>query len=123
MRLCRGTSVKLLRNNSDKLSSYKVCTTASAAFVLRPVFLQKLQNTGAYMEDVTDPTHSAPLWRDFMGVMHACRSEDLNEAFLRILTLCDRRVPPNAKYALPAQADVTCALCNVRQRTGQKRVA
>jgi len=73
------------------------------------------------MEDLTQ--RPAPLWRDFMGVVHACRSEDLNEVFLTILTLCDRRVPPNAKYVAAAQASVTCAICNIRSGTAQKRVA
>ena len=75
------------------------------------------------MEDLTQRPHAAPLWRDFMGDVHACRSEDLNEAFLTIVTLCDRRVPPNAKYVAPAQANITCAACNISRGIAQKRVA
>ena len=93
-------------------------TFASVAF-----FLQIHKIVGTSMEDVTERTQAAPLWRDFMGVVHACRSEDLNGAFLTILTLCDRLVPPNAKYVPEPQADVTCALCNIRQGKAQRRVA
>jgi hypothetical protein len=50
-------------------------------------------------------------WRDFVGNVHACRSVDLKEAFLLILTYCDRFVPPNARYASPADGAVTCLEC------------
>jgi hypothetical protein len=60
---------------------------------------------------VDEPNAPAPMWRDFGGVFHACRAVDVNDAFLLILTFCDRFVPPNAHFAHDAEASVTCAAC------------
>ena len=53
----------------------------------------------------------SPMWRDFGGVSHACRAVDVNDAFLLILTFCDRFVPPNARFVHDAEASVTCTAC------------
>ena len=60
------------------------------------------------VEEITAPS---PIWRDFGGVVHACRAVDVNDAFLLILTFCDRFVPPNARFAHDAEASVTCTAC------------
>ena len=53
----------------------------------------------------------SPIWRDFGGIAHACRAVDVNDAFLLILTFCDRFVPPNARFADELGASVTCTAC------------
>ena len=75
------------------------------------------------MEDVIDGADAAPLWRDFMGVVHECRSEDFHDVFLTILTLCDRRVPPNAHYVTSEQTGVTCASCVSSMGNANRRAA
>ena len=56
-------------------------------------------------------------WRDFGGNVHACRSVDLKEAFLLILTYCDRFVPPNARYASAADGEITCVECESKSHS------
>jgi hypothetical protein len=63
------------------------------------------------MQAVEELNASSPIWRDFGGVAHACRAVDVNDAFLLILTFCDRFVPPNAHYADDSNASVTCTAC------------
>lgn len=50
-------------------------------------------------------------WRDFGGDVHICRRVDLKEAFLLILTYCNRFVPPNARFAATSDDDVICLEC------------
>ena len=50
-------------------------------------------------------------WRDFAGDVHLCRRVDLKEAFLLILTYCNRFVPPNARFVSTTDEVVTCAEC------------
>jgi hypothetical protein len=57
-----------------------------------------------------------PKWRDFSGVVHECRAVDVNDAFLLIMTLCDRFVPPNARYAESGDAHVNCTDCASKQQ-------
>jgi len=63
------------------------------------------------MQSVEEPRARSPIWRDFGGVVHACRAVDVNDAFLLILTFCDRFVPPNARFAQDAESSVTCTDC------------
>jgi hypothetical protein len=68
------------------------------------------------MQAVEELTAPSPIWRDFGGVAHACRAVDVNDAFLLILTFCDRFVPPNARYAHDSEASVTCKACASKHR-------
>ena len=55
-------------------------------------------------------------WRDFMGDLHVCQTVDLKEAFLLVLTYCNRFVPPNAHYVLTHDDNVTCVECASKYR-------
>jgi hypothetical protein len=55
-------------------------------------------------------------WRDFGGDLHLCQRVDLKEAFLLIMTYCNRFVPPNARYVLSRDDNVTCAECASKYR-------
>ncbi len=55
-------------------------------------------------------------WRDFMGDLHVCQTVDVKEAFLLVLTYCNRFVPPNARYVASRDDAVTCAECASKYR-------
>ena len=52
-------------------------------------------------------------WRDFMGDLHVCQTVDLKDAFLLVLTYCNRFVPPNARFTPPSRP---CASLDVSMR-------
>lgn len=87
----------------------------SAAPFPGPPSRRKLATTYAVgremMQAVEELGARSFIWRDFGGVAHACRTVDVNDAFLLILTFCDRFVPPNAHFAHDAHASVTCTDC------------
>jgi len=59
------------------------------------------------MESHNDHLH----WRDFGGDLHVCQRVDLKDAFLLIVTYCNRFVPPNARFAASSDDNVTCLEC------------
>ena len=56
-------------------------------------------------------------WRDFGGDLHVCQTVDLKEAFLLVLTYCNRFVPPNARYVSSHDDNVTCVECASKYRS------
>ena len=55
-------------------------------------------------------------WRDYGGDLHLCQTVDVKEAFLLVLTYCNRFVPPNARYVFNRDDRVTCAECASKHR-------